>query len=70
MLRNPLDVPLEDSEMLDELELTANLMILATQSPGPLGLAEIDRALGIVPAQVPRRPATTGRGTGALDSAS
>jgi hypothetical protein len=55
MIRNPLDVPLEDNELLDELELTANLMIVATRSPGPLCRAEIDRALGV--ARVPRQSA-------------
>jgi hypothetical protein len=55
MLGNPLDVPLVDSELLDELELTANLMIVATNSRGPLCLEEVDRVLGVVPVQVPRR---------------
>jgi len=56
MLRNALDVPLEDSELLNELELTANLMIVATRSPGPLRRAEIDQALGVAPVPAMRRP--------------
>ena len=51
-----LDVPLEDNELLAEVELTTNLIIAASESDGPLSLADIDRILGIthgptIPAQ-------------------
>ena len=44
-----LNVPLEDSELLAEVELTTNLIIAATESDQPLSTAEIDRILGIAP---------------------
>ena len=38
-----------DDELLDEVELTANLIVAANQSDTPMSLAEIDRILGIEP---------------------
>jgi hypothetical protein len=46
---DPFDVRLEDTELLDEVELTANLIVAANQSGGHMSPSEIDRILGIVP---------------------
>jgi hypothetical protein len=43
-----LDVPLEDSELLAEVELTTNLIIAATESDAKMSQREIDRLLGLV----------------------
>jgi hypothetical protein len=43
-----LDVPLEDAELLAEVELTTNLIIAATESDSTLSQREIDRLLGLV----------------------
>jgi len=42
-----LNVPLEDVELLAEVELVANLMILASESDARLSQAEVDRVLGV-----------------------
>jgi hypothetical protein len=44
---DPFDVELEDPELLDEVNLTASLMVAANQSDGPLPAEEIDRLLGL-----------------------
>jgi hypothetical protein len=44
---DPFDVELEDPELLDEVGLTASLMVAANQSEGPLAPDEIDRLLGL-----------------------
>ena len=49
VMDDQLNVPLEDSELLAEVELTTNLIIAATESDQPLSTAEIDRILGIAP---------------------
>ncbi len=41
------DVSLEDHELLEEVELTINLMAASTDSTGPLPLEEIDEILGV-----------------------
>ncbi len=46
---DPFDVRLEDDELLDEVELTANLIVAANQSEQPLSPSEIDRVLGVLP---------------------
>ena len=46
---DPFDVSLEDGELMDEVELTASLIVAANQSEKPLSLAEIDRILGVRP---------------------
>lgn len=46
---DPFDVRLEDDELLDEVELTSNLIVAANQSDRPLSPAEIDRILGLSP---------------------
>lgn len=42
-----LNVPLEDAELLAEVELTTNLIIAASESDAALSQAEIDRLLGL-----------------------
>lgn len=51
---DPFDVRLEDTELLDEVELTANLIVAANQSSDHMSLSEIDRILGVLPP--PRTP--------------
>ena len=45
-----LDVPLEDAELLAEVELTTNLIIAASASDEPLSQEDIDRLLGVTAA--------------------
>jgi hypothetical protein len=47
---DPFDVRLEDTELLDEVEMTANLIVAANQSVEHMSAAEIDQILGILPA--------------------
>ena len=47
MSTDPFDVELEDPELLDEVSLTASLMVAANQSDGPLSPEEIDHLLGL-----------------------
>ena len=42
-----LNVPLEDAELLAEVELTTNLIIAASESEARLPQAEVDRLLGL-----------------------
>ena len=60
-----LDVPLEDSELLAEVELTTNLMIAASETEAVLQQAQVDEILGLDPDDdtsygtahdLPRRP--------------
>ena len=44
-----LNVPLEDAELLAEVELTTNLIIAASASDEPLTQEDIDRLLGVIP---------------------
>jgi hypothetical protein len=44
---DPFDVELEDPELLDEVGLTASLMVAANQSEGRLPRDEFDRLLGL-----------------------
>jgi len=50
---DPLDVDLEDAELLGEVELTAALIVAANQSEEHLSEAQIDEILGLLG---PRRP--------------
>jgi len=50
------DVTLEDPELLQEVELTATLMVAASESDERLSPEEIDRILGVVKA-TPAAPA-------------
>lgn len=45
--RDSLDVSLHDSELADELELTARLMVATNESEHALGQEEVDRILGL-----------------------
>ena len=42
-----LNVPLEDSELLAEVELTTNLIIAASEAEAALPQDEVDRLLGV-----------------------
>jgi len=42
-----LNVPLEDAELLAEVEMTTNLIIAASESESPLAQDEVDRLLGV-----------------------
>ena len=46
------NVPLEDAELLAEVELTTNLIIAASESDAALAQEEVDRLLGLEP-QIP-----------------
>ena len=52
-----LNVPLEDAELLEEVEMTTNLIIAASEADSTLSQAEVDRLLGVerpsIPAQKP-----------------
>jgi hypothetical protein len=45
------DVTLEDADLLVEVEMTTNLIVAASAADGPLPQEEIDRILGIEPAE-------------------
>ena len=42
-----LNVPLEDAELLAEVELTTNLIIAASEADATMSQAEVDRLLGV-----------------------
>ena len=46
---DPFDVRLQDDELLDEVELTANLIVAANQVEARMSLSEIDEVLGVLP---------------------
>ena len=46
---DPFDVRLQDDELLDEVELTANLIVAANQSDAHMSTSEIDQILGVRP---------------------
>jgi hypothetical protein len=46
---DPFDVRLQDDELLDEVELTANLIVAANQAEARLSMSEIDEVLGVLP---------------------
>lgn len=46
---DPFDVRLEDVELLDEVELTADLIVAANQAESQLSASQIDEILGVVP---------------------
>jgi hypothetical protein len=48
-----LNVPLEDSDLLAEVELTTNLIIAASESDAALSQDEVDRLLGVESPQIP-----------------
>jgi hypothetical protein len=48
VMDDQLNVPLEDAELLAEVELTTNLIIAASESDSSLPQEEVDRLLGLV----------------------
>ena len=48
-MHDQFDVSLEDSDLLNEVELTTNLIIAASEAEEHLTTAEIDRILGVSP---------------------
>ena len=44
-----LDVPLEDSELLEEVEMVSTLILAASENDQRLGQEESDRILGVDP---------------------
>ncbi|HYO38249.1 MAG TPA: hypothetical protein VER39_01200 [Nocardioidaceae bacterium] len=47
VMDDQLNVPLEDAELLAEVELTTNLIIAASESESLLPQSEVDRLLGL-----------------------
>ncbi len=47
MSTDPFDVELEDADLLDEVDLTTNLIAAANQAEEHLSSSEIDRLLGL-----------------------
>jgi hypothetical protein len=47
LARDPLDVPLEDDELLNEVHLLAELIVAAGERERPLAEPEVDRLLGL-----------------------
>lgn len=45
-MTDALDLDLQDSELIDEIHLVADLMVAAAQSPHPLSEEQIDAILG------------------------
>ncbi len=45
--RDEFDVQIQDVDVLDEIEMTSNLMIAASETEGPLGQEAIDEILGV-----------------------
>ena len=50
-----LDVPMHDADVLDEIEMTSNLMIAASEADGALSQSAVDDILGL-----PTETTTTG----------
>ncbi|MBA2456400.1 MAG: hypothetical protein H0V48_07680 [Nocardioidaceae bacterium] len=56
-MTKPLDLRLRDDDVLDEIELTANLIIAASEADGRLPQVEVDAILGVAwPTQPPTVP--------------
>ena len=47
VMDDQLNVPLEDAELLAEVELTTNLIIAASEADATLPQDEVDRLLGV-----------------------
>ncbi|CAM3328100.1 hypothetical protein NODU109028_11900 [Nocardioides dubius] len=52
-MQDQFDVTLEDGELLVEVEMTANLIVAASESDGPLSQEQIDAILGVTPVRPP-----------------
>lgn len=48
-MNDQLNVPLEDTDLLAEVELTTNLIIAASEADDTLSQEQIDQLLGVVP---------------------
>lgn len=48
-MTGPGDERLRDDDILEEIAMTTNLMIAASESAGPLTQAQVDAALGLRP---------------------
>ena len=46
-MSEPLDVRLRDQQALDEIEMTSNLMIAASEQDSPLSERQVDEILGV-----------------------
>lgn len=51
-----LNVPLEDAELLAEVELTTNLIIAASEAEASLSQEQVDALLGLVEPRAPQVP--------------
>jgi hypothetical protein len=52
-VNDQLDVTVQDTEVLDEIEMMTNLIIATSESEGPLSQGRIDEILGVAPS-IPR----------------
>jgi len=52
-VNDQLDVTVQDTEVLDEIEMMTNLIIATSEADGPLPQGRIDEILGVTP-NVPR----------------
>jgi hypothetical protein len=55
-----LDVPLEDSALLEEVELISTLIIAASENDGHLDQGQIDRLLGVPEPPMPHQSSPSG----------
>jgi hypothetical protein len=55
VMDDQLNVPLEDAELLAEVELTTNLIIAASEADAVLPQEVVDRLLGVEAEQAERR---------------
>lgn len=46
-MHSSLDVELHDTDLITEIGLLADLMVIASESPDPLDLEQVDAALGL-----------------------
>lgn len=46
-MTKPLDLRLRDDDVLDEIEMTSDLMIAASEAEGPLSQDQVDAILGV-----------------------
>ena len=54
-MHDQFDVTLEDGDLLNEVELTTNLIIAASESEATLGQDDIDRLLGVERPTIPEQ---------------
>lgn len=50
-MNDALDVNLHDTELRNEIQLVADLMVVASESCGPMDQRLIDQVLGVTPAR-------------------